>query len=237
MADILQTCFDALSIFELRLRGDKNTPAPSHKACLDFLPRLSSILEESEHAPSRRTALSCIDHIVERFGKKNIDTVIQATNVVAGAKCFGAGTEELRVTSLLCLSTVVEVLQDEFIPFVPRTLSETLNNLSNKVEEGDCGKRLHNAAHSFFSALLLYTPWAVTGPDLDLLLRVSHGSANANVDEECSVERRATLELVAKQIEPKECFATLHKTWANAMAEGPGVMLPTHSSSSLRPLY
>ncbi|KAL8998226.1 MAG: hypothetical protein Q9188_006146 [Gyalolechia gomerana] len=219
-----ETCFDALSIFELRLRGDKNTPAPSHKACVDFLPRLSSTLEESEHAPSRRTALSCIDHIVERFGKKNIDTVIQATNVVAGDKCFGAGTEELRVTSLLCLSTVVEVLQDEFIPFVPRTLSETLDNLSNKIEEGDCGKRLHNAAYAFFSALLLYTPWAVTGPDLDLLLRVSHGSANANLDEECSVERRATLELVAKQIQPKECFATLHKTWANAMAEGPGAL-------------
>ncbi|KAL9030274.1 MAG: hypothetical protein Q9196_001587 [Gyalolechia fulgens] len=216
-----ETCFDALSIFELRLRDDKNTAAPSHKACLDFLPRLSSILEESEHAPSRRTALSCLDHIVERFGKKNIDAVIQATNVVAGARCLGAATEDLRITSLLCLSTIVEVLQDEFIPFVPRTLLNTLDNLSSKLDEGDCGKRLHNAAFSFFSALLLYTPWAVTGPDLDLLLKVCQGSANANLGEECSVERRATLELVAKQIGPKECFATLHKTWANAMAEGP----------------
>ncbi|KAL8943210.1 MAG: hypothetical protein Q9216_001198 [Gyalolechia sp. 2 TL-2023] len=217
----VETCFDALSIFELRLRDNKNTPAFSHKACLDFLPRLSSTLKESGHAPIRRTALSCIDHIVERFGKKDIDTVIKATNTVAGAECLGAATEELHITSLLCLSTIVEVLQDEFIPFVPGTLSQALDNLSSKFEGGECSQRLHNAAYSFFSALLLYTPWAITGQDLGVLLEISHSSANANLDEECSMERRATLELIAKQIEPKECFASLHKTWANAMAEGP----------------
>lgn len=219
-ADI-ETCFDVLSIFELRLRDDKITQAPSHKPCLAFLPRLTSFLEDSEHAPSRQMALSCIDHIVERFGKKDTGIVIRATKAVTGPKCLGAASQELRITSLLCLSTIVEVLQDEFILFVPQTLSEALDNLSSRFDNRNCSKSLHNAAYSFCSALLLYTPWAVTGLDLNLLLTVSHRSANANVDEECSVERRATLELIAKQFEPKECLAALYQTWANAMAEGP----------------
>ncbi|KAL8707208.1 MAG: hypothetical protein Q9225_007801, partial [Loekoesia sp. 1 TL-2023] len=216
-----ETCFDALTIFELRLRNGKPTPATGHEACAGFLPKLSSILEESKDEQNKRIALACIDLIVERFGKKNVDPVVQATSTVAGAKCLGATSEELRTTSLLCLSTVVGVLQDEFVSFVPQTLPKTLDTFSGGLEDGTCSRRFHNAAYSFFSALLLYIPWVATGPDLDLLLKVSHGSANANLDEDCSAERRAALELIAKQIEPRECCAALERTWANAMAEGP----------------
>lgn len=149
--------------------------------------------------------------------------MLKVTNAVAGPQCLGAGSREIRVTSLLCLSTIVEVAQDEFVPFVPQTLPKVLSVLSSEIEEGSCSKRLHNATYSFFSSLLLYSPWAIAAPDLDLLLKVSHGSANANLDDACSAERRTTLEFIARQIESKECCAALERTWANAMAEGPEV--------------
>lgn len=220
-----------MKVFELRLGSGRPTPASGYEACLGFLSKLSSVIEETENAPNKRVALACIDHIVERFGKKNLDAVVHITGAVAGPKCLGAESEEIRVTSLLCLSTILEVAQDEFVPFVPQTLPKSLSALSSELEEGSCSKRVHNAAYSFLSALLLYTPWAVTGPDLDLLLKVSHGSANANLGEECLAERRATLELVAKQVEPRECCAALERTWANAMAEGPEVINVARSST------
>ncbi|KAL8842200.1 MAG: hypothetical protein Q9170_000606 [Blastenia crenularia] len=216
-----ETCFDALGVFELRLRDGKPTSAAGYEACLGFLPQLTSILEVSKDAPNRRLALMCINHIAERFGKKNVDSLIQATKTVVGAQCLGTTSEEVHVSSLLCLSTIVDILQDEFIPFVPRTLPRTLSNLNKKLEEGNCSKRLHNANFSFVGALLLHCPWVAAGPDLDQLLKVSHGSANAGLDGECVFERRSTLELIAKRIEPKECCASLERTWANAMAEGP----------------
>lgn len=163
-------------------------------------------------------------HIVERYGKKDIDAVVCVAGAMVSSKCLGAESEEVRVTSLLCLSTVIEVAQGEFGPFIPQTLQKALVTISNSIEEGTCSKRLHNAAYAFFSALLLHTPWAVAGTQLDLLLKVSHGSANANLDEAVFEERRATLELVARHIESKECCAALERTWANAMAEGPEVL-------------
>ncbi|KAL8907556.1 MAG: hypothetical protein Q9207_001365 [Kuettlingeria erythrocarpa] len=216
-----ETRLDALKIFELRLGDGTPTPVNAHEACLGFLTRLGSIIDESEDEPVRRVALACVDHIVERFGKKDVDVVLKVTNTVAGPQCLGAVSGEIRVTSLLCLSTVVEIAQDGFVPFVPQTLPKVLGLLSHEMEEGSCGKRLHNAAYSFFSSLLLYSPWAIAAPDLDLLLKVSHGSANANLDEACSAERRTTLEFIARQIESRDCCAALERTWANAMAEGP----------------
>ncbi|KAL9012480.1 MAG: hypothetical protein Q9173_002757 [Seirophora scorigena] len=216
-----ETCLDALKVFEFRLGDRKITPFSGQEACLAFLPKLCSVIGESDCKTSRRVALACIDHIVERYGNKDIDAVVRVTGAMVGSKCLGAESEEVRVTSLLCLSTVVEVVQGEFGPFIPQTLPKALVGISSRIEMGTCSKRLHNATYSFFNALLLHTPWAIAGTHLDLLLKVSHGSANANLDEAFFAERRATLELVARQIESKECCAALERTWANAMAEGP----------------
>ncbi|KAI4142853.1 MAG: hypothetical protein LQ341_003088 [Variospora aurantia] len=219
-----ETRLDALKVFELRVGDGKITPFGGQEACLAFLPKLSSVIEGPDGETSRQVALACIVHIVERYGKKDIDAVVCVAGAMVSSKCLGAESEEVRVTSLLCLSTVIEVAQGEFGPFIPQTLQKALVTISNSIEEGTCSKRLHNAAYAFFSALLLHTPWAVAGTQLDLLLKVSHGSANANLDEAVFEERRATLELVARHIESKECCAALERTWANAMAEGPEVL-------------
>lgn len=197
--------------------------AAGQDACLAFLSDLTSIVRKTQDESTKRIALACIDGIVERFGKKDIAAVIDATHTVTGANCLGAASEEMRITSLLSLTTIVEALRDDFVPFVPQALPKTLDLLNTAIEASDCSKRLHNAAYSFLSAVLLYTPWTVAGPDLDILLKVSHGSANTSMDDDWSTERRETLDLVAKHIDPRDCCAALERTWANAMGEGPEV--------------
>ncbi|KAI4281781.1 MAG: hypothetical protein L6R38_003436 [Xanthoria sp. 2 TBL-2021] len=219
-ADV-QTSLDALKSFELRLSKKKFEPVAGQDACLGFLRQLTAMVRESTNEPTRRVALSCVDTIVETFGKKDVGAVISATDTVIGAQCLGTTSEEMQITSLLSLSTIVEVSGDEFIAFVPQTLPKSLDSLNSKLDDGTCSERLHHAGYSFFSALLIYVPWAITGPNLDLLLRVSHGSANADLGESCSEERRATLSLIAKQVETKDCCDALGRTWANAMTEGP----------------
>ncbi|KAL9594556.1 MAG: hypothetical protein Q9219_006970 [cf. Caloplaca sp. 3 TL-2023] len=219
--NILQTCFDTLTICELRLQDNNSMPANTYEACLNLIPKLHVLLQEIADEPVKRMALTCVDHIIERFGKKNTDPVVHFTTILVGAGCLGAASEEIRITSLLCLSTVVGVLKDEFVPFVPKTLQKGLDILGSRLADGDCSARLHDAAYSFFNALLLHIPWAATGPDLDLLIKVSHGSANSHLEEGCNILRRAALGLVAKQTEPYECCGTLERTWANAIAEGP----------------
>ncbi|KAL8783433.1 MAG: hypothetical protein Q9213_004633 [Squamulea squamosa] len=217
----VQTSLDALKSFELRLSKKRFEPVAGQDACLGFLRQLTSIIQESTNEPTQRIALACVDTIVETFGKKDVGAVINTTSTVVGAQCLGAAKEEVQIMSLLSLSTIVEVLGDEFIAFVPQTLPKTLDLLNSKLDDGACSERFHNAGYSFFSALLMYTPWAITGSNLGLLLKVSHGSANAGLGESCSTERWATLGLVAKQIEAKDCCAALGRTWANAMTEGP----------------
>ncbi|KAL8964968.1 MAG: hypothetical protein Q9183_004109, partial [Haloplaca sp. 2 TL-2023] len=156
-----------------------------------------------------------------QFGKKDITAVMNATHTVVGNYCLGADSEEMQTTSLLSLSTIVEVSRDEFLPLIPQTLPKALSLFNSAIEADQCSNRLHRAAYSFFSAVLLYIPWTVTGHDLEFLLRVSHGSANTSMNDEWSTERGEALDLVAKQVESKDCCGALERTWSNAMEEGP----------------
>ncbi|KAL8715540.1 MAG: hypothetical protein Q9220_000876 [cf. Caloplaca sp. 1 TL-2023] len=217
----VQTTLNALKSFELRLNDTAPISASGQAASLGILPRLMSIVELSENQPTKRIALACVDRIIERSGKSEVAAVPRLMEILAGSWCLGAANEAMRVTSLLTLSTMVGKLGDEFIAYVPVTLPKTLAFFGDAIDSDNCSMRLHNAAYSFFSALLLFIPWGVDGADLDHLLKVSHGSANVHSDDEFLEERLATLELVAKQIEPTSCCAALERTWANAMEEGP----------------
>lgn len=214
--------------FEVRLSDRRSEPAATHDACLIFLNSLVAFIRNRGDESTICTAVACIDRIAERFGKKDGLAVIEAMNTVIGRHCLGATNTEMQTKSLLTLSTVVQTLGDESVPLIPQALPKTLGILKDAIDDGNCNERLHNAAFLFFNAILVYIPWAMVGPNLDLLLKVSHGSCNSGLSDACSEQRKATLNFVAKQIEPKDCLCALERTWNNAMGEDPEVR-PVHN--------
>ncbi|MCJ1435688.1 snoRNA-binding rRNA-processing protein utp10 [Xylographa pallens] len=202
--------------------GDEN--AGNHaaqEACINFLAELSLILEGSSDLLLLHSATSCIDRIIERYGKKDVETVGAVMKVVASDKCLGANDSRLCIMALLCLSTSVEVLGEAIIPIIPHALPRAMDHLEAILGGEDVDERMHNAVYSFLGSLLLYIPWIITGQYLDRALKTSHESANAGLSAGCNVARKEVLTLIAKQVDPQECFAALLRTWDSAMVEGP----------------
>lgn len=206
---------------EARLQSSNNEPPQARKACLAFLPQLTKVIEESTDETLRRVAVVCIDQIVERFGRKDVDAVSAAATTIGGARCLATAENSVVVAALLCLATMAEILGEAFIPRIPQSLPITMDHLAASLDEDAEDPRLHNACYAFVTSLLLYLPLVVTGTYLDHFLKVSYESANAEMGDECNNIRTEALKLVAKSLEPKDCFAALDRTWTNAMAEGP----------------
>ena len=221
----MQVSRQALKSFEYRLDNAGQNEKSAQSACLSFIPQLSDLIVKSPDRLLQLSALTCIDRISEIYGRKNTAIIEAAMTVVSGEFCLGSTDKELEVAGLLCLSTSVEVLGDEFTSHLPGTLKTTLGLLSSSISTATRSTRLHNACYSFLAALLLHMAWMVTGPSLDSILQVSHDSADTDMDEECISERRTTLRLMAKRIEAKECLATLDRTWIHAVNRGPTVRL------------
>lgn len=176
--------------------------------------------------------MTCIDQIVERFGKKDVSAVTAAATTICGRSCLEATDAGTQSSSLVCLATMVEVLNEAFIPMIPSVLPKAEGHLAASVEEDAENPKLHNAVYTFMTALLVYLPWMVHGAYLDGLLTGSYESANAEMGEDCDRLRSDVLQLLAKSIEPKECLKALDRTWSVAMVEGPLVRSCCHSTRS-----
>ena len=210
-----------LRSFEHRLEKNAGVGEATQKACVSFLPQLLSIIQESSDILLKETAIGSVDKITERFGKKAIPIVIESARTISNDNCVKAAETSTRVVSLLCLATMVEVAGESFISVIPTALPKAADNLALSIQEGTDETGLHDAAYTFFSALLLYVPWFISGADLDCFLAVSYESANAEMGEECDSRRIEAMQLIPKQTEANECFSALYRTWSNAMAEGP----------------
>jgi len=210
-----------LRSFEYRLDNKKVDVQAAQTSCLGFLTRLVTIINESSDEALNVAAVSCIDRIVERFGKKDVAVVLKSARVIAGDTCLDTKNINLRVASLLCLATMVEAAADTLVPIVPTAFSKAMDSLHYSISKGTENASLHNAACSLLVALLLYVPWMLASPDLDRLLKGWHESANAEMGEECNETRIEAMKLMPHQIEAKACFTVLDMTWESAMASGP----------------
>lgn len=223
--DTYQIRIQVLRSFEHRLNSGKLHAQASKKACLAILPRLTSIVEETYNISLKHVALACMDRVVERFGKKDVEAVIEAAHIVSSDSCLTGIESSIRTAAFLCLATMVEVSGDVFIPIIPHALEKGIESLEASIRADTEDASLHNAVYSFVVALIIYLPWMIAGPDLDRLLSVSHESANAEMGDECDEMRVDALRLIPKQVEAQECFSALDRTWTSAMTEGPLVCL------------
>ena len=164
-----------------------------------------------------------MDRIVEKQGKKDETAVTVAAKTIVSAKCLGATNHRLRILSLLCLATIIEILREAAIPIIPLSLSKALEYQKSSIEDKDVDVRLHNAVYSFICNVILYLPWMITGSYLIQFLTCSYESANADMGPQCATSRSESFRLLAKHIDAKECLTALVGTWISVMEEGPEV--------------
>ncbi|MCJ1475512.1 snoRNA-binding rRNA-processing protein utp10 [Lambiella insularis] len=209
-----------LKSLEHRIHTENSGNHAAQRACLDFLPELTNVVESSSDLLLKHKTVSCIDRIVEKYGKKDIDRVAGVMKVISTDKCLAADDPKLRVISLLCLATSVEILRDAVVPIIPQALPIAMDHIAATLQQEQPDERLHNAVFSFVGALLIYIPWIITGRYLDRILTISYGSANASLSSGCNESRKDAMGLIAKKSDPHECFAALFRSWHSAMSEG-----------------
>ncbi|KFZ05054.1 hypothetical protein V501_08723 [Pseudogymnoascus sp. VKM F-4519 (FW-2642)] len=205
-----------LRSLEVRVDQEKQSNVAARQAMLAFLPQLTAIIRESGDILYKHIAVSCVDKIAEKYGKKDLDAVTVAAETIAGEKCLGQDDERLQVMSLLCLASLVDILKEGIVSVLPIAIPAALKYMAKTVEEGGQNDKLHNAGYAFINALVEHLPYMISGSYLDTLLVISNKSAEADLEAEADESRIACLDLAAKQIDAKNMFTALQKNWSIA---------------------
>lgn len=209
-----------LRALESRVDSEAQTDVQSRGALLAFLPQLTAVIRESGDMDYKHTAVTCVDKISEKYGKKDLEAVAAAASTIAGTHCLGQSDRRLRIMALLCLASLVEVLQDGIIPILPTAIPQTLAYLAQSVNGADSDVELHNACYALMAALAQHLPYVISGAYLDQLLAISNKSAESPLDEDDHENRATCLLFLAKQLDAKVLFTALQKNWTSAMDAG-----------------
>ncbi|KAK4043989.1 hypothetical protein C8A01DRAFT_12532 [Parachaetomium inaequale] len=209
-----------LRALELRVDSESTADPKSREALLAFLPQLTAVIRESDDMNYKHTAVTCVDKISEKYGKKDLDAVAAAATTIAGDHCLGQSSQSLRVMALLCLASLVDVLQDGIVPVLPVAIPKALAYLEQSLVGEEPNAELHNAAYAFMAALAQHIPYMITGSYLDRLLACSNASAAAQLDDESSSNRTHCLQFLAKLVDPKVFYNALNQNWASAASCG-----------------
>jgi U3 small nucleolar RNA-associated protein 10 len=209
-----------LRALELRVDHEDRGNVKSRTALLAFLPQLTAVIRESDDVQYKLTAITCVDKIAEKYGKKDLEAVAAAATTIASDKCLGQGFDQLRVMALLCLASLVDVLQEGIVPVLPVATPKALAYLRESLQDDKKNPELHNASYALMTSLAQHLPYMITGTYLDQLLNCSNLSAEAGMDEDANDSRVQCLRLLAKLVDGKAMFTALEKNWTNAAASG-----------------
>ncbi len=209
-----------LRSLEVRINQESVSDASSRIAMLSFLPQLTAIIRESKDVLYKHIAVACVDKISEKYGKKDLEAVAAAAETIASGDCLGQADSRLRIMALLCLASLVEILQTGIVPVLPAAIPKALAYMEASVMSETKDQKLHNAGYAFISALVHHLPYMISGGYLDKLLEISNASAEADLDEEADESRTQCLQLTAKQVDAKSMFGALDKNWERASKIG-----------------
>jgi U3 small nucleolar RNA-associated protein 10 len=208
----------AVKSVELRAGTAKQHDRKSVEALIAFLPSVQDLLEQSPEIDAKMVAVSCIDRIIERFGKKDVSAVASVAQIVSGPQSLSSSDDRLRILSLLCLTSVVDVLEDEAISLLPTVLPTAFEYLSHAIAEEKIG--LHNAVFTILSNIVERLGYMFSRDYLETALRLCHRSAAADLEQACDESRSSFFQSVSEHLGAQEVFAALKSTWPDAASQG-----------------
>lgn len=211
---------NVLSSLEAQISRVKQNDEASRTALLGFVPRVTAIIQQTSDTTLKHTAVTCIDRITERFGKVDTASIAAAARIVASEACLGDADNRLRIISLLCLASIVEVLQDEIIPLLPQLMPTVFDYLRQSVEVGPRMERIHNASYALVSSVVEHVPYMFSGHYLDTALQLSHQSALMHGGDDWYESRLQFYQFAARKIEIREYFAAMERNVEDAIRSG-----------------
>ncbi|TKA72400.1 hypothetical protein B0A55_05857 [Friedmanniomyces simplex] len=182
-AQLMQTGSDetrqqVFQSLEARVALAKRGDSTLQQTFLEVLPNCCVFVAEEQPVAVRHAAITCMDQIIEKYGKRDRAAVLQAAETVSREAALGSEVVSLRTMSILCLASMVEVLGDEFIPILPKVLSKTLDYLDETQSAAECNVQLQSAAFGFATAVLDHLPWMYSAEYLDRTLLQAAVSRN-----------------------------------------------------------
>lgn len=183
------------------------------------LPKLLHMLKEDGDPILKPNAIACIDKLIEKFGKLDTVATTEVANVIAGPQCLGGGDKVLQTLSLHCLSSVVEMLGNDFIPVLERSIEGACKCLNDSLSDATFPK-LHSAALAFVITVVSNIPYMLKEEHLLNILSLCQLSAELVTDIQVTENRLHLMQIISSKLDITLVASVCVQVWHSAVNSG-----------------
>jgi U3 small nucleolar RNA-associated protein 10 len=170
------------------------------------------------------SAIICIDKISKRFGKKDPSKILPAARVLVGDHGIGSNSPRIRITSLLTLASMVDILREDMLEYIPTTLQRCYHLLAANIGSQTRDTTLHRASFALINSITEHLPFILSGDLLDNAFRLAQMSTAVELDESDD-SRDQFYRTVARKIGASEVFSLLQRNYSWAKMQSHSAML------------
>ena len=178
------------------------------------------ILDNSSSIDLQIAAVTCIDHVAMKFGGKDHDTIFTAARIIAASAILKSKEDRLKTASMLCLSSLVYIIEEKFIPLLTPVLPIVFAHLDYCVTEESSDNEMHDAALGLLCQIARCIPNVLSESDLNTILRLLLASSNSKSSESAKSIRLSMHMAILEGFDPRLTFAAIENSSREAIIAG-----------------
>ena len=192
----------------------------STKNVFKFLDQVLDLSNSSSDLTLRIAAVSCIDRIGSKLGRKDPNHLTIAASTIAKLPILNNADDRLKIVSLLCLASLVDVLREAFIPLSTQVLPIAISHFESSIKKETNSTELHDAAIALLSAILEHIPFILSIFDLNKVLHLIQVSASSVLSKRAGENRRLIYRLIVQNVDDGPCFTVIENSTRGATMAG-----------------
>ncbi|RMZ75435.1 hypothetical protein DV737_g5281, partial [Chaetothyriales sp. CBS 132003] len=209
----------ALRVLFNQLHNKPSKDSTTAEVAITFLGQLRALILAKTNAVLTSAAIQCIDAVVEVYGRKDVDAIVEIAGFLAGEEVSIGFSVEQDVVLMLCLASMMDIMRDAAVSVAAPMLRKALGALESITEEAD-ESGLFNAICSALSAVLTHVSYMVDDDSLARLLTCLLGKEDSSSGKAKEEMRAETLDLVAQKVDVAILVPILGTAWQHMLKEG-----------------
>jgi U3 small nucleolar RNA-associated protein 10 len=216
----------AIQVLSKELRNYASNDTETATAALTLLSDLEGILLETDDNLLKTATLTCVDAIVEKYGRKDVDALINIGRVLAGNAGLAASVPSIQRLSALTLCSAFDVMGEASVPVVLDTVENVLKLVEASFEEEKLNLELHDAGFALISSVISNVGFMVSEEQVDRILILASEATFSDLPSSGADARKDALTCMARKIELNTLVTSLSRTWDKIVESDIDAVLP-----------
>ena len=191
----------AIRVLAVQIERKHTKTSRSQDLAFQLLKKLEQYVTSSNVSALQFSSMACLDRIVDKYGRKSPETVMEVAHTITGVLDPTSSTEKWLTAALLTLAGMFEAIKGGAVPVVPELMARLLHVLAVNYKREDFSAQLWTATCALLSAIFSHAAFVISEEELAQVLEHVFASQSRSVNDDTSTDLEQLIRIIARKVD------------------------------------